>query len=64
MIFDKRSGPILEEFKAAQDEANAILDSLNGASQDSFQDLMRKYNDAHGKAMGIWKRLESFRIDK
>ena len=70
MIFDMNAKPLLEEYKAAQeDEAaavNELLAALKNGNKETviLETLTKRMEDTHKKAMSILDRLQASRLDK
>lgn len=71
MIIDgNAAGPLLEQFKVAQEAEGAAItalhDAMKGGTKDStiLMALTDRMSEAHNKKMDIWNQLQQFRLDK
>lgn len=71
MVIDgNAAGPLLEQFKAAQDAESAAITALHDAMKSGMKDnktlmaLTECMNETHNKKMDIWDELQQFRLDK
>ncbi len=71
MIIDgNAAGPLLEQFKVAQEVEGAAITALHNAMKGGAKDstilmaLTDRMSEAHNKKMDIWNQLQQFRLDK
>ncbi|MCK9201351.1 MAG: hypothetical protein M0P59_07200 [Gallionella sp.] len=70
MIIDgNAAGPLLEQFKAAQEAESAAIMALHEAMKGGITDkeiltaLTDHMTEAHNKKMDIWDQVEKLRLD-
>jgi hypothetical protein len=70
MIIDgNAAGPLLEQFKAAQEAEGAAIMTLHDALKGGVTDkvilaaLTDQMTEAHNKKMDIWDQFEKLRLD-
>ena len=71
MIFDgTAAGPLLEQFKIAQNAESAAISALHDALKAGMKDnetltlLTQRMTETHNTKMELWDQLEDFRLDK
>lgn len=69
-VFDSNtSGPLLEQFKAAQDAEDRAIRTVRtaqemGTDSATLIDLINQMTEIHNKKMSIWNQLEEQKLDK
>ncbi len=71
MIIDgNEAGPLLEQFKIAQDAEGAAITALHDAMKGDMKDreilmaLTDRMTATHNQKMEIWEQLQQHRLDK
>lgn len=71
MVIDgNAAGPLLEQFKVAQEVEGAAVTALNDALKAGVRDdatlmaLTDRMTETHNRKMDIWDELQQFRLDK
>lgn len=71
MVIDgNAAGPLLEQFKVAQEVEGAAVTALHDALKAGIRDdeilmaLTDRMTETHNKKMDIWDQLQQFRLDK
>lgn len=71
MIIDgNAAGPLLEQFKIAQDAEGAAITALHAAMKSGMKDhgilmsLTDRMTETHNLKMDIWDKLQKHRLDK
>ena len=71
MVIDgNAAGPLLEQFKVAQEVEGAAVTALNDALKAGVRDdatlmaLTDRMTETHNRKMDTWDELQQFRLDK
>ncbi len=71
MVIDgNAAGPLLEQFKVAQDVEGAAITALHDALKSGMKDkealmaLTDRMTETHNRKMDLWDELQQFRLDK
>lgn len=71
MVIDgNAAGPLLEQFKVAQEVEGTAVTALHDALKAGIRDdetlmaLTDRMTETHNKKMDIWDQLQQFRLDK